>query len=193
MSNTKKTVSEQKTVITEDQKNTLIKRGLDPTLLDVFTDEELAELFDKSEKESLTMKLKTQRSNICLELAETFNEPIVILSKEELAEKIRILNQESFFTIKKDGTPFLLEKSLHAKAFLMVNNYSFRNHLQNKQTDACVTEHSKVVVSIGKWIARGKAIVNSEITKEGHGKYFNGYDLDYVMTVDGKNITFTKK
>lgn len=181
--------------LTQAEKNTLIARGLDASLFEVLSSEELRTLLKESETQALTMRVQKQRENICTELVNTFNNAKEVkLTKDELAERVRILNQTSFFEVRKDGQPFTLTNSAHAKAFMLLPNYVFSNKLSNKQIEACTTEKDKVMVAVGKWLARGRAITNSEIIKPGHSKYFNGYkDLPYTMKVEGNNVIFTRK
>lgn len=179
--------------LTKEQKQTLINRGLDVELLNVLTNEELTQLLKESEKESLVIRTQKTRTNICTELVNTFNnEQSIVFTKDELAERIRLLNQGAFFSIKKDGQDFKLSNSKHAKVFMLLKNYAFSCEVENKKTKSAPLEKDKVLIAVGLWLSRGKAIVN-EITKETHAKYFNGYELDYTMAIDGNNITFTRK
>jgi hypothetical protein len=194
MSNTKKVPTAQaaQITLTSEQRNQLISQGVPNDMFEVLEVSELLELLEASENESLTIRVKSQRTNVCTELVEDFkNAEMITMTKEQLAEKIRIMNQNSFFTITKNKEPFVLTDSKTVKMFMLVKAYNFKNEAVNKQTEAAVTEADKVKISVAKWLVRGKAIVN-EICNTQHAKSFNGYKLGYSMSIDGKEITFTR-
>ena len=178
--------------LTTAQKETLINKGFDSTLFEVLSNEELHQLLIASEKESLVIRLQKTRVNVCTQLVELFsNEPEVTYTKQALAEAVRMINQTSFFTIKKDGQPFNLTNSNHVKTFMLLPTYKFSNERTNKQVDAAPIEADKVKIAVGQWLSRGKNIVN-EILNPKHAKFFNGYKLDYTCSVDGENVTFKR-
>lgn len=187
-------MSKLKTLSTE-QTNQLIASGLPQELLTALTYEQLLELLEKAEKESLVIKVKKGRKNICKDIVETLNNaPMVYFTETKLIELINILNQDNFFSIQYKGEQFKLTNTATVKAFMLLKDYKFTNLLDNAQTKVCVDEKSKVNVSVGKWLIRGKAILKSEITKVGHNKNFNAYKLGYTLDFDNasQEYVFTK-
>tara|TARA_R100000935_G_C2777020_1_gene140095 strand:+ start:195 stop:764 length:570 start_codon:yes stop_codon:yes gene_type:complete len=182
--------------LSSEQTNQLIASGLPQELLTALTYEQLLELLEKAEKESLVIKVKKGRNNICKDIVATFNNaPMVYFTETKLIELINILNQDNFFSIQYNGETFKLTNTATVKAFMLLKDYKFTNLLDNAQTKVCVDEKSKVNVSVGKWLIRGKAILKSELLKVGHAKNFNAYNLGYKLDrVEGMSneYTFTK-
>lgn len=190
--------------LTVEQVEKLTNQGLSMELIETFKTKDLISMIENNPSQSYVPRTKKRQQNIAILLDGIFvallaeGENSVQLTREEVAEQIRLLNQTSFFEVRgEDGQPFLLPNSRDRLGYFYNPSYKFIPVLDNKQTEAATTDKDKAKICLMLWSKRGGAIV-SEIGNKDHSKYYNNKDNENKLTMSEvkrgtTEITFTLK
>jgi hypothetical protein len=154
-----------------------------------------------------TLKDKNSRSNICsliidklkLKLDKDVSVDLPII---DVANIIAIDNQNTFFTLSKDGNeinvPNLVKETREGLLNMVIAKQIEATVISNaKPVKAAINATEKLKVALGLWFNRSFAIIR-EVSHDNskslqHAKCANLLELGFVLTIseDKKTITFT--